>query len=236
MNGHGRRATGLREVMDDPDADLTTLERTYADFRVVNALLAQWRRLYRSEIRPLLDPTRPTTLLDVGCGGGDVARQLARWARRDGLRLAVTGIDPDPRAHAWATCQPPEPGVRFEQADSRTLVGQGRRFDVVVSNHLLHHLDEDELGDLLADSARLADRLVLHSDLERSRVAWALWSVVALPRARRSLVHHDGRISIRRSFRAAELAALVPVGWWVRRSPPFRLLLVHAPGEGSARA
>ncbi|WP_197429687.1 class I SAM-dependent methyltransferase [Auraticoccus cholistanensis] len=227
MSWGSGRATGLSEVMDDPGADLVLLERTYGHFRVVNALLAGWRRVYRREIRPRLSPGRTSTLLDVGCGGGDLARRLAGWARADGLLLEVTGVDPDPRAHAWATRLPPVPGVRFERADSASLVRQGRRFDLVMSNHLLHHLDDEQVRDLLADSERLARRAVLHGDLERSRLAWLVWTVLALPFARRSLVHHDGRISIRRSFRAAELARLAPAGWSVRRGVPFRLLLVR---------
>src|SRR5699024_7840642 len=51
-----------------------------------------------------------TTVLDIGCGGGDVACALARWARRDGVDLRVTGIDPDPRAHDWARRRPPVAG------------------------------------------------------------------------------------------------------------------------------
>ncbi|RIJ51954.1 methyltransferase, partial [Clavibacter lycopersici] len=97
-----RRDTGLTELMDDPDCDPAALDRTYARFPVVNRVVAGWRGVYRSRIRPLLSADRETTLLDIGSGGGDVPLSLARWARRDGLRLSVTGIDPDPRAAAFA--------------------------------------------------------------------------------------------------------------------------------------
>ena len=86
------RDTQLRELMDDPDCDLAGLRHTYAQFRVVNRLVAGWRRVYRQRIRPLLRTGQTTTLLDIGSGGGDVARTLARWARRDGFALAVTAI------------------------------------------------------------------------------------------------------------------------------------------------
>ncbi|THE10732.1 methyltransferase, partial [Kocuria rosea] len=94
-----RRDAELRELMDDPCCDLVALRRTYARFDVVNSLVAGWAATYRRRIRPLAVPGRPLTLLDVGAGGGDVARALARWAQRDGIDLRVTGIDPDARAH-----------------------------------------------------------------------------------------------------------------------------------------
>jgi 2-polyprenyl-3-methyl-5-hydroxy-6-metoxy-1,4-benzoquinol methylase len=68
----------VRELMDDPDADLAALRRTYRQFRLVNRLVAGWGRLYGRDIRPLLSTDREATLLDIGSGGGDVARAMAR--------------------------------------------------------------------------------------------------------------------------------------------------------------
>lgn len=241
-----RREVEARELMDDPDCDLQALTRTYRHFRVINALVAGWRRVYLRRLRPLLSASRETTLLDLGCGGGDVAIALARWARRDGLRLTVTGIDPDERAFAFCSARPPEVGVTFEQTTSAALVAAGRTFDVVVSNHLLHHLDDDARGALLDDCERLARRVVVHNDIARSPVAYAAYFVATLPfvrgaRPHASFIHDDGLLSIRRSFRPAELAALVPPGWRVRAQFPYRVLLLHragagGPADGGARA
>ncbi|GAA0307113.1 class I SAM-dependent methyltransferase [Kineococcus aurantiacus] len=214
------------ELMDDPGCDLAALERTYAQFRAVNAVVAGWQWAYRRHVRPLLRADRVTTVLDVGSGGGDLARALARWARRDGRRVEVTGIDPDPRAHAWATRQPPVPGVGFRCAGSGDLVAEGRRFDVVVSNHVLHHLDEAALRALLADSRALARARVAHSDIARGAWAYRLFRVGTRPLASGSFVHEDGLTSIRRSYTPAELAAAAGPGWRVERPWPARNLLL----------
>jgi 2-polyprenyl-3-methyl-5-hydroxy-6-metoxy-1,4-benzoquinol methylase len=222
----------VRELMDDPGADLAALRRTYRQFRVVNRLVSGWRRRYRRDLRPLLSADRETTLLDVGCGGGDVARALAGWAARDGLRLRVTGVDPDPRAYAYAVEGGDAGLVDLRCCSSTDLVAEGRRFDVVVSNHLLHHLDDRELAALLADSTVLARRLVLHNDLARSRVAYAGYAVLSRLAGPGSFLRTDGLRSIRRSYRPAELAAVVPAGWRVRRAFGFRLLLTGVAADG----
>ncbi|MEB0004859.1 methyltransferase, partial [Cryobacterium sp. RTC2.1] len=98
-----RRASDAVELMDDPGCDPEVLSRTYDYFQYVNAAVSGWRGVYRREIRPLLSTSRESTLLDIGSGGGDVARALARWAAQDGLLLTVTAIDPDARAHRFAT-------------------------------------------------------------------------------------------------------------------------------------
>lgn len=222
-----RRAADLRERMDDPGCDPGTLRRTYARFETVNALVAGWARVYRRELRPRLSRERPATLLDIGCGGGDVARRLARWARRDGLRLAVTAIDADERAVRYAAGLPADPDVTFRRALSGDLVREGRAFDFVTSNHLLHHLTDAELRALLTDCERLARVRVLHSDLTRHALAYHLFSVGArvFPG---TFIREDGLRSIRRSHTRAELAALAPRGWQVQPLFPFRLLLTRA--------
>ncbi|NIZ90540.1 class I SAM-dependent methyltransferase [Kineococcus rubinsiae] len=214
------------ELMDDPDCDLLALERTYAQFRAVNAVVAGWQLTYRRYVRPLLHADRTATILDVGCGGGDLARALARWAQRDGRRAQVTGIDPDPRAHAWAARQPPVPGVSFRCAHSSDLVAEGRPFDVVVSNHVLHHLDQHELDTLLHDSRALARVRVAHSDIARGAWAYRLFSVGTRPLASESFIREDGLTSIRRSYTPAELAAAAGPGWRVAQPWPARNLLL----------
>lgn len=230
-----RRAVDLTEIMDDPACDPVALDRTYRYFKPINAVVSGWRRVYARHLRPHLSAHEPTTLLDIGSGGGDVPRALARWAARDGLRLAITAVDPDERAHRYVTAQPPTPGVEFRQASSGDLVRDGETFDLVTSNHLLHHLDHDTLASLLAHSAVLARRLVVHADIERGRLAYAAYAAGTWPLARRSFVYDDGLASVRRSYRPHELAAVVPPGWEVRTQLPYRLLLVRDVTDATAR-
>jgi 2-polyprenyl-3-methyl-5-hydroxy-6-metoxy-1,4-benzoquinol methylase len=223
------RDAGAVELMDAPDADLAMLERTYERFRLVNAVVSNQRAVYTRWIRPRLSTTVTRRVLDIGTGGADLPRALLRWARADGLRLEVTAIDPDSRALDWALGQPTEPGLVLRREMSRELAEAGERFDVVTSNHVLHHLDGREFGALLADSERLAagGGIAVHGDIERSRLGYAGFWLGTLPFARNllagSYIRDDGLASIRRSHTAAELAAVLPPGWRVRRGFPSRL-------------
>lgn len=241
------RELDAEEIMDDPDCDLEGLRRTYRQFVVVNRLVSGWRGVYVRRLRPLLSAERTTTLLDIGSGGGDVPRTLAGWAARDGLRLEITAIDPDDRATAYATSLPPVPHLTFRQCFSSDLVREGAQFDIVTSNHVLHHLGPQQLDGLLADSTALARRLVVHDDIARSPLAALGYWVGTLPLHRRgrphaSFVRDDGLLSIRRSYTPDELAAVLPAGWTVGRAP-FRVLAVldvaqdaETPPEASAAA
>ncbi|MFF2317183.1 class I SAM-dependent methyltransferase [Arthrobacter sp. NPDC058097] len=212
--------------MDRADCDPDRLHRTYKQFALVNRVVSGWHRLYRTRVRPLAAGSGQATLLDVGCGGGDLAVMLARWAARDGVPLHVTGVDPDERAFRFAAARKPIPGVEFRQAGSGDLLAEGKRYDVVISNHVLHHLTTAELQAFLDDSARLARSLALHNDLSRSAAAYALFSAGALPLTG-SYIRGDGLTSIRRSYTVPELAAVVPAGWTVEPHAPFHCLLTY---------
>ncbi|WP_309128681.1 methyltransferase domain-containing protein [Microbacterium sp.] len=231
------RAVDARELMDDPHADVRMLERTYARFTQVNAVVAGWRGVYRRDIRPLARRKGVLRVLDVGAGGGDLARALQRRLRADGCFARITGLDTDARAIRWAAGRKGSADVRWLCASTADLVRDGESFDVVLSNHLLHHLTADELAGVLHDSLRLTapGGIVIHSDIARSRAAYALFSAATLPLAGTllagSFIRDDGLTSIRRSYTAGELRAAAGEGWRVEQRLPARLLLRAEAGD-----
>lgn len=225
------RAVDLTELMDDPSCDPVRLDATYRRFGAVNRVVSGWGAVYRQHLAPSLRSLpRPARVLDLGSGGGDVVVRLARLAERDGLRVDWVGADPDPRAHE-AAARRGRDGIRFLCTDSTGLLAAGERFDAVLSNHVLHHLAPDALRRFADDSLALSTGVVLHSDIERSRLAYALFGVGVAPLAAGTFLRTDGLRSIRRSYRPQELADALGRDWTVRRPAPFRLLAT-ASGRG----
>ncbi len=211
--------------MDTPEANRRKLFRTYSSFSVINRFLTGWHTFYEDYIRPLAREKRPLEILDIGFGGGDIAYHLDRWARRDHLVLSITGIETDSRAIDYVGTRSWPGTITFEHCTTRELVKDGRRFDVIISNHLVHHLSPEVLGQTLSDCENLCRRLILFNDLERSPLAFALFSVFAIPLSIGSYIACDGRISIRKSYRIEEMKSLLPDGWIVRRTIPWHLLI-----------
>lgn len=218
------RDLAVRELMDDPECDPERLRATLQRFDTVNRLVSGWGGVYRRRIRPYLRSLgRPARVLDLGCGGGDVVVRLSAAAARDGLAAEWVGADPDPRAIAVAAGRGGA-DVRFESAYSNELLDRGERYDLVLSNHVLHHLDPAERARFTAESRGLSRGLVLHGDIERGRTAYALYAVGITPLAPGTFLRTDGLRSIRRSYRREELAAALGPSWQVERPAPFRLL------------
>ena len=167
-------------------------------------------------------------MLDIGSGGGDLARRLAAWAARDGYTLELTMSDPDARAYAYARNRAFPPNVRVLGQHSAELLAANEQFDIVVSNHLLHHLNQEDLEGLCRDSQALASQLVIHNDIRRSDLAYLGFTLSKLF-FRGSFITDDGLRSIRRSYTKRELEQLSLPDWRVETLLPYRNLLIWKP-------
>ncbi len=218
--------------MDEAGCDPALLLNTYRDFDRMNVLISGWRGIYTRYLRPVLrDTGADATILDIGCGAGDVCRRLAAWAKADGFAPCFVGADPDARAIEYATSQTNSPGTRFFCGTAEQLAERGETFTVVLSNHVLHHLSDSEVTGLCVASTRFAPRLVLHADIHRHPVAYATFPAIGacFPG---TYILPDGLLSIRRSFTPTELRRVVPAdggNWHVETAFPFRLRLVWTP-------
>lgn len=222
------RDPNLVEWMDRPDCDQEKLFNTYRQFYTINKLLSGWSSLFNHYLKPIIKAKGGSaTILDIGCGGGDILKHLNKLCLNESFEVELTGADPDPRARKFFEMNLKNTGIQFEQKTSHQLVEEGTSFDIVISNHLLHHLTNREVSSLCLDSEKLARQLVLFNDIERSDIGYGLFAVTTPLVFRNSFISVDGKISIRRSFRKQRLQQLLPQGWSVKRKFPFRLLAIH---------
>src|SRR5262249_52480431 len=169
------------ELMDQPGLDAKAHGAALRSLAWVNwfsnTSLMIWRQIRKVAREP--GSPRPIRHLAVACGGGDVAQRLARRAQRAGIPAHVDGCDIN--AVAIAHAREAAPGwktrnVSFFQHDAlRDPFPDG--YDVITSSLFLHHLDNAEAEQMLRSMASAASRLVVNSDLRRSRLGYALASI-----------------------------------------------------------
>jgi 2-polyprenyl-3-methyl-5-hydroxy-6-metoxy-1,4-benzoquinol methylase len=219
------------EIMDQPGLDPTEHAHALRGLGRINVLsrsgAALWPAIARLTRRRRDEPVR---VLDVACGGGDIALTLARRAVRSGLPVRVEGCDLSPRAIAFAHEQAVAHGVAVRFFEWDALAGPlPDGYDVVTSTLFLHHLDETEAVALLGRMRAAAGRLVLVDDLVRSRLGHALAWVGCRILSRSKVVHHDGPTSVSAAFTPVEVAALAGQagmeGARITRHWPQRFLL-----------
>lgn len=222
------RNTELQERMDALDCDPVKLTNTYHQFWWINQILSKWTTIYKSEFRPFLEETNDgATLLDIGFGGGDIPIHLNDLAKADGFQLQITAIEADKRSYNFVKSVHGNSDVSFKNMLSTDLIAQKERFDFVISNHLIHHLDNITLKKICTEAEQLATKKVIFNDLRRSDLAYAIFFIFSKLLFWNSFISFDGLISIKRSYTFEELKKIAPTGWEVRKLFPFRLVLSY---------
>jgi len=218
------RAGHLVERMHEPDCDPDKLIATYRQFKTVNFLLSGWGRIYSRYLRPAL-ASGAQTILDIGCGGGDIPSMIHKWASRDGFDVRIMAIDTDDRALSFMKSRTFPSAISVRTASVEDILSTGERFDIVLSNNVLHHIPEIDLPGFMDKSTKLTRSLVVHSDICRDDLAF----VGFLPSYlffRGSFITEDGLISIRKSYRKQELDGLVAPDWEIRVMALYRNLCI----------
>jgi 2-polyprenyl-3-methyl-5-hydroxy-6-metoxy-1,4-benzoquinol methylase len=236
---HSLRQRRLQpEVMDQPDLEQTRHWHALRGLARINWLSGSAGILWPSIRRLAESSDQPLRVLDVACGAGDLCILLHRRAARRGLNLHLEGIDISLQAieYARTRAETASATVHFFQQD--VLAGDfASAYDVDYSSLFLHHLTEEQAVNLLRVMARAARKLLLISDLARSRLGWAAAYLVTRLLTTSDVVHTDGPRSVEAAFTPAEALRLASQAGLqnvtVVRRWPFRFLLTWKPEWGT---
>ena len=201
----------IPEKMDDPTLDRTQHVRALNGLRRINAWSRTASTLWREIALVASEQNgRPLKVLDVACGGGDLAVSLARYAKKQGIEIEVHGCDISPTAVEHATDNAQRNGVtssRFyvHNALEQTLPEQ---YDVITCTLFLHHLQDHEVVALLQNVAQSVQHTLLADDLIRNRTGYWLAQLGCRVLSRSPIVHYDGPASVRGAYTMDEMKAL----------------------------
>jgi ubiquinone/menaquinone biosynthesis C-methylase UbiE len=203
------RVRGATERLDAPDADPATVADSLDDLARINRLFGG-TRLTLHALDGLLGRRGRghVTLLDAGCGGGDVAVAMAAWARRRGFVPRVIGVDASPAIVALAFDRVGR-DVELRVGDMRALELDDESVDVATCSLVLHHLEPPDALLALRELGRVARRGVVVNDLVRTRTGLLGAHLVARLLTRNPITRHDAVLSVRRAYDRGELLDLL---------------------------
>jgi ubiquinone/menaquinone biosynthesis C-methylase UbiE len=201
------------EIMDDLSQPEAEFNAAYRELAVINRWLGGIRAIERN-----LPAGGNFLILDVAAGGCDVSEALLRR-----FPCHLVALDLNGRGLHYARRALPLIG------DALDLPFPDRSFDIAMASLFFHHLSNEDCARVLAQMWRIARRRVIINDLHRHAIAYFSIRVLTRLFSRSRMVRHDAPVSVRRSFRPAELmeiARRAGVPAQVYRSFPYRLVLV----------
>jgi len=220
--------------MDDPACAPADIDRSLEALATVNRWFGGYAAIRRPIERALaVRAPGELRLLDVGTGGADIPRRLARRLGAAGWRPRLCLTDNHVTTLRFARGRTDRegaaaPGVSstFVLLDAARLPFATDAFDIGFAGTMLHHLETDAAAAFLWELDRVSRLGWVVSDLRRGApVRLAVELLSATIWRRNEPARLDGRVSVRRAFRSGEIRALLGragLGGAVVRAGPFR--------------
>jgi SAM-dependent methyltransferase len=199
------------ELMDTEPVSFDEFHDCLHTLEIINTLTVAYRPTLRwfTRTAPPALPGAPITVLDIGCGGGDMLRKIWKWASKRSLAMELTGIDLNPWSKKSAEqLTPTGAPIHFETANL-FLLDPNRRADFIVSSLFTHHLTNGELVRFIQWMDRHATRGWFINDLHRHPLPYFFIKYAVRLLFSNRLIRHDAPVSVARSFTASEWRRLL---------------------------
>ena len=198
--------------MDDLTLATDALRQNLDELETINTWLGGYAPVLNAleRLKSRFPAGQPLCVADLGSGGGDTLRHVARWARKNGVAVELTGIDANAFMLEYATTKSRDyPEISYRQFDIFSPEFQAQPYDVLTCSLFCHHFTDEELVTLLRQWHQQAGLAVIINDLHRHWLAYHSIKWLTRLLGGSYLVRHDAPLSVARAFRRPDWVALL---------------------------
>ena len=200
--------TDRPEMMDDFEMEGEVLRDALDKIAKINKLLGG-NKLTLQGVQYLLksfSKTDEIVIVDVGCGNGDMLRNLAEFALENKLNFRLIGIDANNFTVTHATkLSSSYSNISYNCQDIFSEAFNEFKYDIVLCTLTLHHFKDQEIKNLLQTFYSNASIGIVINDLQRSALAYRLFQGLCVVFNLNEMSREDGLTSILRGFKRNEL-------------------------------
>lgn len=148
------------------------------------------------------------TIIDLGCGGGDILRQVSSFGKKKGYNFNLIGIDANRNTINYANkLSQNYDNIKFITIDLFSEKFEALEYDLVLNTLFLHHFKQDDLISLLKPVLEKAKLGIVVNDLHRHKLAYYLFKLLCVTIKNKTIVE-DGLTSVLRGFKRKELETI----------------------------
>ena len=202
-----KNRTDKEELMDDFSIGGDLLRDTLDKLENINRWLGGNLMTVKALKKVLKNHPKEQELIiaDIGCGHGDILRDVAKFGRKNGYKMKLIGMDANPTAIAYANELSTEfPEISFKTEDIFSEAFKNRKFDVVLATLFLHHFKEAQLVSFLGNTLKQTKIGIVVNDLHRHKLAYYLFMLLSVF-IKNNMIIEDGLTSVLRGFKRNEL-------------------------------
>ena len=217
----------MAERMDDFSIGGLELRKTLITLGRINKWLGG-NRVTLNGLKKVLNghpKERQITILDLGCGGGDILRDVAEFGKQSGYIFKIIGVDANKNTLGYAKeLSKSFPDINFLHCDIFSYDFEKLEYDLVLTSLFLHHFDDDKLESLLKGILDKASIGIVVNDLHRHPMAYFLFRILCVFTTNK-MAKEDGLISILKGFKRDELIKIsenIGAGYTIKWKWAFR--------------
>ena len=196
------------EIMDDFEMEGEILKEALDKIAKINQLLGG-NKLTLQGVELLLagiDKNQEITIVDVGCGNGDMLRKLADFGNQNGYNFNLIGVDANEYTINYATkLSSNYSNIKFEFFNIFDKQFNEIKCDITLCTLTLHHFNNSEIEYLLNAFYTNSKIGIVINDLHRNIVSYRLFQLLCLVFNLNTMSKQDGLTSILRGFKKQEL-------------------------------
>lgn len=196
------------EIMDDFAMEGEILRDALDKIAKINQLLGGKLLTLRGvqDLVATIPNQTEISIIDVGCGNGDMLRTLADFGAKHQLNFKLTGIDANAFTISHARgLSGHYPNIRYRCQDVFGKDFAAMKYDIVLCTLTLHHFKDDEIMALMTVFNANSRIGIVINDLHRSAISYRLFQVICFVFRLNSMSREDGLVSILRGFKKNEL-------------------------------
>ena len=195
------------EIMDDFTMEGALFRDTLDKLEIINRFLGG-NSVTINGLKKLLknqSKNKTITIVDLGCGNGDILRDVAKFGRKNNYSFKLIGIDANLAAIEYAKELSKEYSeLSFKTIDILSEDFKKQSYDVVLCTLFLHHFKNEELIPFLKTITNKAKIGVVVNDLHRHKLAYYLFKLIGVF-IKNKMVRQDGLTSVLRAFKKKDL-------------------------------
>lgn len=195
------------EIMDDFSLEGDDLKKTLGQIASINKWLGGnavvLKGLKKMVARHPKD--KILTILDLGCGNGDMLRKVAEYLSKNNFTYRLIGIDANKNTivHAEELSRD-YPHIVFFQKNILDDNWDDFGYDLAIATLFYHHFSEEQIVKSVNHQIKNATLGVLINDLHRHWLAYGLFKLI-VAWIQNPMIKQDGLTSIRRGFKRIDL-------------------------------
>jgi len=202
-----KQRTDKEELMDDFSIGGDLLRDTLNKLEKINRWLGG-NKVTVNGLKALLKnhpKEQKITIVDIGCGHGDILRDVAKFGRKEGYKFKLIGVDANSAAIDYANELSMEyPELSFKTQDIFSKDFKSETFDVVIATLFLHHFKEEQLVSFLKNTIKQTKIGMVVNDLHRHTLAYYLFLLLSIFISNKMIIE-DGLTSVLRGFKRDDL-------------------------------